>query len=250
MLAYERASWTDDQLNAAKPKEQFKLPDVEGGIAQWRWVEGSGWRVEGVDDATVERGQKPPMSAEKTNPSKGKAGAVSEVETTDAGWTYFDNKWQDPRPGVDGWSRYTRRRKWSRDAELVEIGDASATKTHTRNQSSASDALSGTATDSNTTVTFDMSTLSQDEGASANESMRGTPRKGGARWFTRNRSASKASSTYSVDSTTAGGTDVGSYSVAASTDLGDDGFVPMSHRGRQGTVPDWGVAEDLGMELG
>jgi len=249
MLAYERASWTDDQLNATKPKEQFRLPDVEGRVAQWRWVEGSQWHVEGIDDATVEREHNPEMSGEKTKPSKGKAVVVPRIETTDAGWTYFDNKWQDPRAGVDGWSRYTRRRKWYRDAELVEISHAAGTKTHTRNQSAASQALSGT-TDNNTTVTFDTSTLSQDEGASANESVRGTPLKGSARWFNRNRSASKASSTYSLDSTIAGGSDMGSHSIAASTDLGDDGYVPMSHRGRQGGLADWGVAEDVGMGLG
>ena len=30
-------------------------------------------------------------------------------------------QWNDGRRGQDGWGRYTRRRKWYRDAELVEI---------------------------------------------------------------------------------------------------------------------------------
>jgi hypothetical protein len=30
-------------------------------------------------------------------------------------------KWHDGRRGKDGWGRYTRRRKWCRDAELVEV---------------------------------------------------------------------------------------------------------------------------------
>ena len=30
-------------------------------------------------------------------------------------------QWQNGRRGVDGWGRYTRRRKWYRDAELVEV---------------------------------------------------------------------------------------------------------------------------------
>jgi hypothetical protein len=30
-------------------------------------------------------------------------------------------QWNDGRRGLDGWDRYTRRRKWCRDAELVEI---------------------------------------------------------------------------------------------------------------------------------
>lgn len=32
-----------------------------------------------------------------------------------------NSKWQNGRRGQDGWGRYTRRRKWYRDAELVEI---------------------------------------------------------------------------------------------------------------------------------
>ncbi len=31
-------------------------------------------------------------------------------------------QWQDGRRGQDGWGRYTRRRKWYRDAELIESG--------------------------------------------------------------------------------------------------------------------------------
>lgn len=30
-------------------------------------------------------------------------------------------QWQNGRKGKDGWGRYTRRRKWCRDAELVEV---------------------------------------------------------------------------------------------------------------------------------
>lgn len=30
-------------------------------------------------------------------------------------------KWNDGRRGQDGWNRWTRRRKWYRDAELVEV---------------------------------------------------------------------------------------------------------------------------------
>lgn len=32
-------------------------------------------------------------------------------------------QWNDGRRGQDGWGRYTRRRKWYRDAELVEISE-------------------------------------------------------------------------------------------------------------------------------
>ena len=36
-------------------------------------------------------------------------------------------KWNDGRRGQDGWGRYTRRRKWYRDAELVEIPSGTET---------------------------------------------------------------------------------------------------------------------------
>ncbi|EAT90333.2 hypothetical protein SNOG_02121 [Parastagonospora nodorum SN15] len=95
MLAYERASWTDEHLNAVPPKDQFELPEVEGGQSRWRWVQGSSWKIEtGGDTKTTTK--------------------------DDAGWIYYDNKWRDGRRGLDGWGRYTRRRKWYRDAELVE----------------------------------------------------------------------------------------------------------------------------------
>ncbi|KAF2398473.1 Pex24p-domain-containing protein [Trichodelitschia bisporula] len=95
MLAYERAAWTDEHNNASAPPELFELPEVDGGHAVWKWVPGSTWRVEGG-----------------------------------GGWVYYDTKWRDGRRGKDGWGRYTRRRKWVRDAELVEAdpNDAGAEK--------------------------------------------------------------------------------------------------------------------------
>lgn len=48
-------------------------------------------------------------------------------------------KWHDGRRGQDGWGRYTRRRKWCRDAELVEIslnpeGEKTAAKSAVDNE--------------------------------------------------------------------------------------------------------------------
>ncbi|KAJ9231187.1 hypothetical protein DTO207G8_2848 [Paecilomyces variotii] len=96
LFSYERAPWTDEHLNPTPPKDEFELPQVQGGTAQWRWVEGSEWKIEGAD---------------KGEDSKSSDGG---------GWIYYDNKWNDGRR-QDGWGRYTRRRKWYRDAELVEI---------------------------------------------------------------------------------------------------------------------------------
>ena len=106
LFAYERAAWTDEQLNASPPKDQLQLPEVDagkgsgggggGGGAAWRWVEGSSWRVEPAPGAT------------------GKAKSE--------GWTFYDNKWNSGS-AADGWGKYTRRRKWCRDAELVDVPD-------------------------------------------------------------------------------------------------------------------------------
>ncbi|EED15165.1 integral peroxisomal membrane protein [Talaromyces stipitatus ATCC 10500] len=93
LFPHERAAWTDEHLNPVPPKDSFELPEANGGNAVWRWVEGSQWRIEGGD-----------------NTSDG------------GGWIYYDNKWQDGRRG-DSWGRYTRRRKWHRDAELVEVDE-------------------------------------------------------------------------------------------------------------------------------
>ncbi|KAJ5313938.1 uncharacterized protein N7443_000822, partial [Penicillium atrosanguineum] len=95
----ERAAWTDEHLNSVSPKDSFELPDVSTGGSKWRWVEGSEWRVEGADHST--------KSDSKTSTSEG--------------WIFYDNKWNDGRRAQDGWDRYTRRRKWYRDAELVEV---------------------------------------------------------------------------------------------------------------------------------
>jgi hypothetical protein len=116
MLAYERASWTDEHLNSVPSKDFFELPEVEGGQSRWRWVQGSDWKIEYGDKDT----------------KSDKATTKEEM-----GWIYYDNKvglcthyaelrrltvfqWRDGRRGQDGWGRYTRRRKWYRDAELVE----------------------------------------------------------------------------------------------------------------------------------
>lgn len=64
LLAYERAPWTDEHLNPAPDKDNFDLPEVDGGHARWRWVEGSEWRVEGGESEDDES----------------------------RGWIYYDNK--------------------------------------------------------------------------------------------------------------------------------------------------------------
>ncbi|KAK8062635.1 integral peroxisomal membrane peroxin [Apiospora hydei] len=103
LFAYERAAWTDEHNNEVPPKDEFALPEVEDGHARWRWVKGSKWRVDGVSDIQDEHDY--------------------DSEAGKNGWIYYDNKWNNGRRGADGWGRWTRRRKWYRDAELVEVND-------------------------------------------------------------------------------------------------------------------------------
>ena len=129
MLAYERAPWTDEYLNPSPSKDEFELPAVQGGLAKWRWCEGSHWKVE--DDSTH-----PEREAEKRKRAASNASRYSNTSKTseadadgdsEEGWIYYDNKWTNGRRGVDGWGRYTRRRKWVRDAELVEVTPSTET---------------------------------------------------------------------------------------------------------------------------
>ncbi|RPA92609.1 Pex24p-domain-containing protein [Choiromyces venosus 120613-1] len=109
LFAYERAPFTDEHLQPCPQPEEFALPETPPGSGvRWRWVEGEEWRVEGANG----HGKKG-----VTQEVKDKLGGNGEVGE---GWVYYDNKWRDGRRGVDGWGKYTRRRKWYRNAELVE----------------------------------------------------------------------------------------------------------------------------------
>ncbi|KAI0377349.1 Pex24p-domain-containing protein [Hypomontagnella monticulosa] len=105
LFAYERSAWTDEHNNPVPPKDEFELPEVEDGHAKWRWVEESRWRVDGAPDLEE---------------------ADYDTEAGKNGWIFYDNKWQNGRRGNDGWGRWTRRRKWYRDAELVEVSSEAA----------------------------------------------------------------------------------------------------------------------------
>ncbi|KAK2040780.1 integral peroxisomal membrane peroxin [Colletotrichum somersetense] len=105
MFAYERSAWTDEHNNPVPSRDTFELPEVEDGSnMRWQWADGSKWKVDGVPDDGTE-----PVDYD------GEAGKN--------GWIYYDNKWQNGRRGADGWGRWTRRRKWYRDAELVEVSE-------------------------------------------------------------------------------------------------------------------------------
>lgn len=106
----ERAPWTDEHLQPCEPPQDFKLPPTpEGAGVRWRWVPGEDWTVDGGSNGGGNGGKKQEMKDKLGGP--GEAGE---------GWWYYDNKWRDGRRGMDGWGKYTRRRKWVRRAELVE----------------------------------------------------------------------------------------------------------------------------------
>lgn len=118
LFAYERAPWTDEFFNEAPDTENFKLPltAAEGASDNssnsplnatmgWRWVDKS-WRLDLSNDNTIDL----PKTVQKTiaNPK------------SDEGWVYYDNTWKKPSV-EDTYSKYTRRRRWIRTAELIRL---------------------------------------------------------------------------------------------------------------------------------
>ncbi|KAL9067035.1 MAG: hypothetical protein Q9157_006937 [Trypethelium eluteriae] len=223
MLAYERGPWTDEHLNPMPPKEQFELPEVEGGLAKWRWVEGSQWQVEGAED-------------DPSSKSVSKTGG-SDKE----GWIFYDNKWRDGRRGQDSWGRYTRRRKWYRDAELVDSTPTprlspSPSSAHTRDPSLDTEPpppYSPAAAPTAATATDDAS-------ISASEA---SPKARRRRWFSR---ASRPGSEYSVQRSSGGSGSTGETGRERE-EPERDVYTPLRHEERES---EWGVGEELKVGLG
>lgn len=96
LLPHERAPFTDvdDHPGAAPENTALPAPKTttsEDGITRtvhWKWID-SDWRIE------RDRGRDPD------------------------GWLYFDNTWRHPT-ATEEFGRYTRRRKWIRNAECAE----------------------------------------------------------------------------------------------------------------------------------
>lgn len=99
VLPHERQPWTDEHLNQVPDKDNFRLPETDFATTRWRWVPDSEWKIDVTwsDDHTSAKG-----SRDKE------------------GWTYYDNAWHGGSR-MDDWGKWTRRRRWIRDAELVEI---------------------------------------------------------------------------------------------------------------------------------
>ncbi|EGV59991.1 hypothetical protein PSN45_002277 [Yamadazyma tenuis] len=124
LLSYERTPWTDEFLNESSSIDSFKLPNPENhqqysfgseqssqlsmNNARWRWVDKS-WRLDLTNDGAVTL---PPGKRSKTTANPG----------SDEGFIYYDNTWKRPTTD-DSYSKYTRRRRWIRTAELVFDND-------------------------------------------------------------------------------------------------------------------------------
>lgn len=104
MLSYERAPWTDEFFNEAPAPDQFQLPDENTGMV-WRWVDKT-WRLDMTNDGAIQLSS----SRAKTTASP----------NADDGFIYYDNTWKKPST-EDSFSKYTRRRRWVRTAELLKI---------------------------------------------------------------------------------------------------------------------------------
>ena len=113
LLSYERTPWTDEFLNESSSIDSFKLPnaadDATNGDsnmqgATWRWVDKT-WRLDLTNDGAITL-------------SSSKRSKTTANPTNDEGFIYYDNTWKKPST-EDTFSKYTRRRRWIRTAELI-----------------------------------------------------------------------------------------------------------------------------------
>ncbi|KAH3674938.1 hypothetical protein WICMUC_002958 [Wickerhamomyces mucosus] len=106
LLSYERTAWTDEFLNESSPTDKFELPKTEAGSGLvWRWVDKT-WRLDLTNDGAIQLSSSRPKTTANPGP--------------DDGYIYYDNTWRRPST-EDSFSKYTRRRRWIRTAELVPI---------------------------------------------------------------------------------------------------------------------------------
>lgn len=104
MLSYERTPWTDEFLNEAPPPENFQLPSESSGM-QWRWIDKT-WRLDLTNDGAINLADTQSKTTAQPNP--------------DDGYLYYDNQWKKPSM-EESFSKYTRRRRWVRTAELIKV---------------------------------------------------------------------------------------------------------------------------------
>lgn len=113
MLSYERAAWTDEFLNEAPPPDNFKLPEESSGMI-WKWVDKT-WRLDMSNDGAIQLSSTRPKTTASPN--------------SDDGFIYYDNTWKKPSTD-DSFSKYTRRRRWIRTAELIKTNGFGVAETN------------------------------------------------------------------------------------------------------------------------
>lgn len=104
MLSYERTPWTDEFLNEAPAPESFQLPN-ENSEMQWRWIDKT-WRLDLTNDGAINLSDTQSKTTAQPN--------------ADDGYLYYDNQWKKPSM-EESFSKYTRRRRWVRTAELIRV---------------------------------------------------------------------------------------------------------------------------------
>ncbi|KAK6454665.1 integral peroxisomal membrane peroxin-domain-containing protein [Scheffersomyces xylosifermentans] len=153
LLSYERTPWTDEFLNESSSIETFKLPNTSDennpyessskiSGATWRWVDKT-WRLDSTNDGAI------------TLPNS-KRSKTTANPTSDEGFIYYDNTWKKPSV-EDSYSKYTRRRRWIRTAELVFNDNAApGTGADTPAESVINEGISTSTTSASTTKNEDL----------------------------------------------------------------------------------------------
>ena len=132
------------------------------------------------------------------------------------------SQWNDGRRGQDGWGRYTRRRKWYRDAELVEVAPGLETDSSATLVANTPDRPSTDAPRSE----YSTPVKDNDDSGSSQARRRG---------FLRRDSRTSARSS-----------NLSGNNVLSSDDEGDLHRLPSHHQQNE----DWGIGEDVRMGLG
>ncbi|QPG74749.1 hypothetical protein FOA43_002082 [Brettanomyces nanus] len=110
LLSYERTPWTDEFLNEADSPDNFELPQLNDDSGMyWRWVDKT-WRVDLTNDGSIQ------LSSTKSK--------TTADPKPDEGFIYYDNTWKSPTT-EDSFSKYTRKRRWVRTAELASTKNSS-----------------------------------------------------------------------------------------------------------------------------
>lgn len=151
MLSYERASWTDEFLNEAPSPDNFKLPEESSGML-WKWVDKT-WRLDMTNDGAIQLSSSRPKTTASPN--------------SDDGFIYYDNTWKKPSTD-DSFSKYTRRRRWIRTAELIKTSSFGLNELNSSSSLNSEEHLKGSENHQNkqkrrSTSSSSSSTLSESE---------------------------------------------------------------------------------------